>query len=216
MNKLFIFLFKYPIVNGLLVSLTMYLSIYTFVVPIFLGIYFCGILEFFIRLFFEDLPNKLISNYVIYLSLYLLFSTLIFNSIIYQRNISKKIYLLIILFQICLIETICFNWYWGEAIQYRNDGQLIFIIFESFKFAHYIFIPFYVIQQFFYFIPFHKFSIKKITSENRPIHEFENKVYLLSKNYENHTNDELIKIIDTEGWTNEAKTAAKLILEKRK
>ena len=217
MSKLFRFLCRYPIFLGVIISILMYFLTFTFVVPLIFGIYFCAIIEFFIKVFLENSTNKIIAEYVIYFSLFALLITLIINSIIYKRNTSKKIFLINIFIQIGFIETICFYWYWGKFLDYRNDGQLIFTIVDSFQYAHYIFLPFYFFQQLFYFIPFNKLFIKNSKNDIKYHKKFQHKVYMLSVSYEDYTNDLLEEIVSSkEGWTNEAKSAAQLILDKRK
>jgi hypothetical protein len=142
----------------------------------------------------------------------LLISSMVLYAIQVQVNQSKKIIWLIVLLQFSFIETLGFYWYWGNFLSYRGDGQLFFLFYDSYQYTAIIFIPFYGLQWLFNKIPITK---RYNNLNNRKIND-EDKIKALMILHHTDTDEALQEIINSEGWTNDAKEAARRILMDRK
>ena len=97
-------------------------------------------------------------------------------------------------------------------MSYRGDGQLFFLFYDSYQYTAIIFIPFYGLQWLFNKIPITK-GLNNLN--NRKIND-EDKIKALMMLHHTDTDEVLQEIINSEGWTNEAKEAAGRILMDRK
>lgn len=203
---------KHTLVIGILISITSYLLSFTIIVPLFLGLTLCMPIPYIISIFTGTISNESSAHITEGIISLLLISSMVLYAIQVQVNQSKKIIWLIVLLQFSFIETLGFYWYWGNFLSYRGDGQLFFLFYDSYQYTAIIFIPFYGLQWLFNKIPITK---RYNNLNNRKIND-EDKIKALMILHHTDTDEALQEIINSEGWTNEAKEAAGRILMDRK
>jgi hypothetical protein len=110
--------------------------------------------------------------------------------------------------------------YWGIELNYRSDGQLMFLIFDSFPYSSLSFIPIGILLEITKIVPFEKFMIvgswiNSPEKKKADIEDSKNKIDYLMKSYREMSTTQLEQIITEEGWSEEAKKAADLILQEK-
>lgn len=206
---------KKPLLQGVVLMVFSYLSSFTIIIPICLGMYLCLPYEIIITTFFNSKTNQEIAIKVEILVVILLFITIVLNAFYKSKRTNKLYFWIILTLQFSLIETAGFYWYWGEFLNYRGDGQLIFCFYNSFQYTSLVFIPVYFIQWIFDKIPFHRWLIRSTLSKEEQKMKFNDKVQQLIQMHQNDSEEKLKEILTNEGWTLEAKEAAQCLLENR-
>jgi hypothetical protein len=213
MRRIYMLMQINPLLQGVVLMVFSYLSSFTIIIPICLGMYLCLPYEIFITTLFNSKTNQEIAFKVEVLVVSLLFVTIVLNAFYKSKRTSKLYFWIMLTLQFSLVETAGFYWYWGEFLNYRGDGQLIFCFYNSFQYTSLVFVPVYFIQWIFDKIPFHRWLNRKTLSTEEQKIIFNEKVQQLVQMHQNDSDENLKGIIEGEGWIDEAKEAAKQILK---
>jgi hypothetical protein len=137
-------MFKDSAYKGLIVgaafSLGSYLSIFSFIIPIF-SIMPGAFIEGIAKNLVDNHPYDNVGNATISILWLLLGTSLaLFLFIIYLRssksqNISWKMLILMMCAEYFIIHALGFYIYWKQFLNFRGDGQLIFAAVDSFRYS---------------------------------------------------------------------------------
>ena len=215
MDKLKNINLKSNITIGLLFTIVSYLLSYTVVVPIFTIMYPALVSETIAKFFVSDISNKNIALFSI--QFYLSISLIIYILSIYKQSkslINKTSFnnIWFFCFQFFILHTIGFYIYWGKTLDYRGDGQLMFLTYYSFKYSSLAFVFLGILLEKSKFIPVNSL-LKKFKKST--LNQTEEKNKKLFNQYQNLSDSDLQNIVNEDGWTLEAKKVAKSILDKR-
>ncbi len=212
MKGLYVLMQKYPIVQGFIICVVTYVTSFTIIIPLIFGLILCSPYEMVVSLFFNPQSNQALAYKVEVLLVCLLVISLVLNALYKEKRSVPVYFWMMLIFQLSLIETLGFYYHWSK-LGYRNDGQLFFGFYDSFQDSSIVFIPFYSVQWVFDKIPFHRWVYgKSLTKEVQQI-KFEEKVEQLIRIHKDDSEEKLKEILTNEGWTLEAKEAAKQILK---
>lgn len=217
--------FSGNIPKGFLFSIISFLSTYTIVIPIMVVTYVGTLLEFFASLFIPKNSHLRLPEFVIITLIFLTILVFFVSASIQRKRYIEKLpysnlWTFILLF--ITINALGFYVYWGVMLNFKSDGQLIFISFESFKYSSLAFIPIGILLEISKKIPFEKFFFLRIWNDHllwkkkNEIEDSKNKINNLMMDYSKFSTIQLLKIITETGWSKEAKEAAKQINDKRK